>query len=103
MKKQVKIHLALFSLCLLLTSSSAAGAVLQRERASFNTGWRFHKIETAERAADLAPADPAFDDSQWRTLDLPHDWAIEGPFMTDVPNCDRHAPVGWCRLVSQAL
>ncbi len=25
-------------------------------------------------------ADPAFDDSAWRQLDLPHDWGIEGPF-----------------------
>ncbi len=25
--------------------------------------------------------DPAFDDSGWRTLDLPHDWAVELPFV----------------------
>ena len=27
----------------------------------------------------------AFDDSEWRTLDLPHDWGIEGPFDQDLP------------------
>ena len=34
-----------------------------------------------------APATPSFaradfDDSQWQRVDLPHDWAIEGPFIT---------------------
>ena len=43
-------------------------------RKSFNDGWRFHSVE-----ADGADA-ASYDDSDWRTLDLPHDWAIEGPF-----------------------
>lgn len=30
-------------------------------------------------------ADPAFDDSAWRQLDLPHDWGIEGPFRQEYP------------------
>jgi len=43
-------------------------------RVSFNDGWRFQK-------GDVPGADqPGFDDAGWRTLDLPHDWAIEGPF-----------------------
>jgi beta-galactosidase len=38
---------------------------------SFDQGWRFIKENpsTAEN--------PAFDDSKWRTVDLPHDWSIE--------------------------
>jgi beta-galactosidase len=38
---------------------------------SFDEGWRFVKdsITGAE--------DPAFDDSGWRSLDVPHDWSIE--------------------------
>jgi beta-galactosidase len=36
--------------------------------------WRF-------RRGDFAGAErAAFDDSAWRTLDVPHDWSIEGPF-----------------------
>ena len=27
------------------------------------------------------PARPEFNDSSWRTVDLPHDWAIELPFV----------------------
>jgi beta-galactosidase len=43
-------------------------------RVSFDRGWRFHK-------GDPAGAErPGFDDARWRVLDLPHDWAIEGPF-----------------------
>ena len=30
-------------------------------------------------------ASPDFDDSQWRLLDLPHDWGIEGPFRQEYP------------------
>ncbi len=29
---------------------------------------------------DVAYARPDYDDSQWRLLNLPHDWGIEGPF-----------------------
>ena len=30
--------------------------------------------------ANVTYTQPGFDDSAWRKLDLPHDWAIEGPF-----------------------
>lgn len=40
----------------------------------FNDGWRFSK-------GDISGAEAtAFDDSKWRQVQLPHDWAIEGPF-----------------------
>ena len=38
-------------------------------------GWRFH-----HGVAPDAAKDPAYDDSSWREVRLPHDWAIEGPF-----------------------
>lgn len=37
----------------------------------FDNGWRFLRGDAP------GAADPAFDDSQWRALDLPHDWSIE--------------------------
>lgn len=46
----------------------------ERIRVSFNQDWRFSKGEVGQENQ------PEFDDTQWRTLDLPHDWAIEGPF-----------------------
>ena len=44
------------------------------EPVSFNEGWKFHKGE-AINAQYIS-----FDDSSWRDQNLPHDWAIEGPF-----------------------
>ncbi len=41
---------------------------------SFNDGWLFLKGDATEAEK------PNFDDKGWRKLDLPHDWAIEGPF-----------------------
>ncbi len=41
-----------------------------------------------------------FDDSGWRKLDLPHDWAIEGDFIRDLPGETGKRPydgVGWYR------
>lgn len=37
----------------------------------FDNDWRFHRGEAAGAAL------PWYDDSQWRKLDLPHDWSIE--------------------------
>ncbi len=44
----------------------------------FNDAWRFHR-------GDVTGAEAAsFDDSAWRTLDVPHDWSIEDlPSVTD--------------------
>lgn len=48
--------------------------VTGERRINFDSGWRFFKgeVEGAEQ--------PGFNDAQWRELNLPHDWAIEGPF-----------------------
>jgi beta-galactosidase len=35
---------------------------------------------TGNPGADVSFVKPDFDDSGWRQLNLPHDWAIEGPF-----------------------
>jgi len=57
----------------LLEAAQTEAAQPQR-RISFNQDWRFFKGEAkgAQR--------PDFNDSRWRSLELPHDWAIEGPF-----------------------
>ncbi len=72
-----RIAIALFVLPGVLPSAlahSEPGPDLRVRRTSFNRGWRFHKGEAA------GAENPQFDDSQWRRLDLPHDWAIEEPF-----------------------
>src|SRR5207249_7081653 len=51
----------------------------QRRTTSFDRGWRF-------QLGDLVGAqEVAFDDSGWRTLDVPHDWSIEGEFSDTNP------------------
>jgi beta-galactosidase len=45
-----------------------------QRRVSFDRGWRFQKGELPGAEAT------GFADGSWRALDLPHDWAIEGPF-----------------------
>ena len=50
-----------------------------RTHISFNEDWKF-----ALAAPDDA-AQPGFDDSGWRKLDLPHDWSIEGEFSEKNP------------------
>ena len=67
------------SLFVLSTAAAAATASTmvqksQQRRVSFNEGWRF--LNAAAEGAEK----PEFDDSQWREVRLPHDWAIEGPF-----------------------
>ena len=39
-----------------------------------NFGWKFSKGDQSEAI------NPDFDDSSWEQVDLPHDWAIYGPF-----------------------
>lgn len=50
----------------------------QRTEKTLDSGWKFAKgnVEAAER--------PTFDDSNWETVSLPHDWAIYGPFDKEI-------------------
>lgn len=45
----------------------------------FSSSWSFH-LGDVERAHE-----PAFSDTSWRSLNLPHDWSIEGEFSPDHP------------------
>ena len=50
--------------------------------------------------SDISCVQPAYDDSTWRILDLPHDWGIEGPFRQDLPGDTGKLPFatpGWYR------
>lgn len=64
-----------------------------RTEMNFNFGWKFFK-------GDLQGSEsPSFDDSGWRTLDLPHDWSIEGPFSAQWASGTGYLPggIGWYR------
>src|SRR5207249_1726221 len=55
---------------------------------------------TGNLGSDIACVQPGYDDASWRTLNLPHDWAIEGPFSQDLPGDTGKLPFaspGWYR------
>ena len=67
--------------------------------ADFKTG-DSPALPAGQPGADVAYVQPDFDDSAWRTLDLPHDWGIEGPFDQKYPGETAKLPywgVGWYR------
>ena len=68
------------SLILAAVAAAVTAFAADSRAVAFNDGWRFHLGEVAGAEA------PGFDDSAWRTLDLPHDWAIEGDFSQDNPS-----------------
>ena len=87
----------------LSTTNAAAPAELaggQRDRMLLDFGWRFHlgnandpekdfgfgsgRSGNFQKTGDFLPAGSmGFDDSEWKPVDLPHDWAIELEFKND--------------------
>src|SRR5215204_718903 len=69
------------TLCFLFFTASISFANSRPgNRVSFNQNWRFN-------LGDVSNAqDAGFDDSQWRQLNLPHDWSIEGEFSEKAPS-----------------
>lgn len=79
-------------------SAAAVPAIAPREQLLFDFGWKFTLGNGTDPAKDLGFgfgqgdfaktgdfkfAKAAFDDSKWCNLDLPHDWAVELPFVHD--------------------
>ena len=63
-----------------------------RIRESFDFDWKFSKGEAS------GAQEPGFADASWRTLDVPHDWSIEGPY-SDKEKAQGSLPtgIGWYR------
>lgn len=72
-----------------------ASAQSVRSRESFDDNWKFMLGD------DSLAKQPVFNDSKWRTLDLPHDWSIEGSFSEKNPTTQGEgglpAGIGWYR------
>lgn len=66
--------------CLFLLQACSSPKELPPRCSDFTEGWRFCLGD------DPAAAVPGYDDSSWRQLNLPHDWAIEGEFSKDNPS-----------------
>jgi beta-galactosidase len=73
----------------------AASSYADRSVENFNRNWRFTAGEQDEQVQQIT-----FDDSQWKTVHLPHDWAIAGPFNANENGYAGKLPwkgVGWYR------
>jgi beta-galactosidase len=91
-------------------SAAALSAIAPREQLLFDFGWKFQFGNSVDPAKDLGFgfgqgdfaktgdfdfAKAKFDDSKWRTLNLPHDWAVELPFVHDEEqNSHGFKPIG---------
>jgi len=95
------------------TSSSSTGLVPARTHINFDAGWKFHPGHASDPHRDfnygianiLAKTgdasntciDMQFDDRDWASIQLPHDWAVALPFIhADNGDLDSHGyrPVG---------
>jgi len=80
------------------TTAATPAASAGRERLLMDFGWHFHLGDANDEKADFdfgkgsafakagvlfAASRPDFDDHDWRAIDLPHDWAVELPFVQD--------------------
>ena len=93
----MKSLLGLITFVCILTASVAQKSPRTHEK--FDQNWKFafghaaqpekdfnYGIETVyskSGGAQNTAIDPRFNDSLWRNLDLPHDWAVELPFVND--------------------
>jgi beta-galactosidase len=83
-------------LILVLFNLAAVAQLSPRKKINFDDNWKFHLGHAADANKDFnytivnifsktgkgegTPIDPHFKDKAWRTIQLPHDWAIELPF-----------------------
>jgi beta-galactosidase len=76
-------------LIILITAATSSG----RTYVDFDFDWQFSKGDYPTAMM------PAFDDSGWRKINLPHDWSIEGPFSTEYASGTGFVPggIGWYR------
>ena len=83
------------------------------ETLSLNKGWRFHRgeipfpvitgqgmtYESAKAGKSWGAASPGYDDTDWRLVTLPHDWAVGDPFdsTANMAQGYRDRGIGWYR------
>lgn len=94
----------LFLIGLLMSFLQLFGQGL-RDVSSFDKGWLFKRYGLQADGGridepETLPFKGDFDDSSWECVDLPHDWAIKGPFRQDLEGFTGKLPwkgIGWYR------
>jgi beta-galactosidase len=93
----MKNYLFILNLVILqiLALKSWSAAPETRQRLLVDKEWKFIQSDTKDAEKQV------FDDSKWRTLNLPHDWSIEGEFKEDAatkgPGGYLPTGIGWYR------
>ena len=104
--KRASLHLLIMIMITICVSNALLAQESPRSRESFNNGWKFIKYFNASQEKTLTDKEPlnlqltSVNDNSWRSLDLPHDWAIEGPFSDTLENNTGLLPwkgIGWYR------
>jgi beta-galactosidase len=85
-----KNYSLLFLICLLLLSGFLKAQGIGKP-ALFNSAWGFHKGDISTGINGVGA------ETQWKTVDLPHDWSIEGPFSDEWASATGYLPggIGW--------
>ncbi len=71
----------LSGLVLLVSTMLSSPCEAQRTETILRDGWRFSR---GEHLDTIAPSMPNYDDKKWQTVQVPHDWAIYGPFDKEI-------------------
>jgi beta-galactosidase len=93
--------LVITGILLTFLAGLAFADVSSRERQLLDPGWKFHLGDewgTGERldkaGVSTGPANPSFQDALWRSVNLPHDWAVELPFDSSSDRSHGYKPLG---------
>lgn len=100
--------MAMLSPLRVVGATELVGKVVERagnvDSRLFNSDWKFKRYGFQPEGTRIEePAGlelPELDDSDWVSLDLPHDWAIEGPFRIELAGETGKLPykaIGWYR------
>ena len=71
-----------YILPLMLLAATTLSA--QRKETILRDGWKFSRGEKYASMNAIAPSFVGFNDSKWQTVQVPHDWAISGPFDKEI-------------------
>ena len=84
---------SVLSILAALYATVLSGQVSFGEPQLFNNGWKFSKGDPEDAMA------VGFDDTRWRSVDLPHDWSVEGPYSPHHASATGYQPGGiaWYR------
>lgn len=87
-----RVHFLIYFLLIAQVSLSQSST---RNTTDFNKAWQFYLGD------DSLASDKVYDDRSWRTLNVPHDWSIEGEFKESNPATTQGGAlpggIGWYR------